>query len=325
MLPAVQLPRTTTGTERPKVLLADNHPQMLEIVGRVLAPHFNIVGAAPDGRQALNLSHHLDPDVVVLDIGMPELDGFQTLQELRRTGSRAKVVMLTMYDSDAYVTSAVNEGAQGYVVKSGLQTDLVSAIDHTLDGRFFAPSITSLPHAGCNHAVQFHGNDQNFVDGVARFAGGILRSGEPCVVIGSPETRNGIAQRLSDDGTDVRSMVDDGRYVELDVREGLSQFMRGGRPDAACIDEMVAGLEHRRAARGPQTRLTLFGDMAPTLCRDGNFEAALELEQLWEDRTRNLPFFTVCYYSADCFHDPKGRELFPKVCAEHGAVTHSFN
>jgi len=298
---------------------------MLKIVSRALASHFDIVGAASDGRQALDLSHRLDPDVVVLDIGMPELDGFQTLQELRRTDSRAKVVMLTMYDSDASVASAVNEGAQGYVVKSRLHTDLVSAIDHALDGRFFVPSLSSVTATGRNHAVQFHMNDDNFVDEAARFAGGILRSGEPIVIIGSPETRNGIAQRLSDDGTDVRSMVDDGRYVEFDVRESLLQFMRGGRPDDTCIDNMVADLERDRATRWPQSRLTLFGELVSTLYREGNFEAALELEQIWENRTRNLPFFTVCHYSADCFHDPKGREFFPKVCAEHGAVTHAFN
>ena len=323
MLPPVHLPRTTD--QRPKVLLADNHPQVLEIVARVLAAHFDVVGAASGGRQALELTQRLDPDVVVLDIGMPELDGFQTLQELRRTGSRAKVLMLTMYDGDAYVTSAVNEGAQGFVVKSGLHTDLVSAIDHALDGRFFVPSLTSLATTGRNHTAQFHMNDQNFLDGAARFAGEVLRSGEPFVVLGLPEMRNGIAQRLSENGTDLRSMVADGRYVEVDVRESLSQFMRGGMPDAARIDEIVAALEDRRAARGPQTRLTLLGNMAGTLCRDGNFEAAIELEQIWEDRTRNLPFFTVCHYSADCFQEPKGRELFPKVCAEHGAVTHAFN
>jgi DNA-binding NarL/FixJ family response regulator len=325
MFPPMDLPRTSTRTERPKVLLADNHPQVLKIVAHVLASDFDVVGAVSDGRQALDLSVRLDPDVILLDIGMPELDGFQTLQELRRTGSRAKVVMLTMYDSDAYITSAVNEGAQGYVSKSCIYTDLVSAIDHALDERCFVPSLTSLTTAGRSHAAQFHRNDRNFVDGVARFAGGILRSGEPMIVIGNPETRTGIAQRLTDDGTDVRSMLADGQYVELDSREALSQFMRGGRPDATCINDMVADLENRRSARGPQTRLTLFGDMAAVLCLDGNFEAALELEHIWENRTRNLPFFTVCNYSADCFEDPKARELFPKVCAEHGAVTHTFN
>jgi CheY-like chemotaxis protein len=325
MLPPVRLPRISPRTERPKVLLADNHPQVLNVVGRALASEFDIVGAVSDGRQALDLSLRLDPDVVILDIGMPELDGFQTLQQLRRTGSRAKVVMLTMYDSDTYVTSAFNEGAQGYVVKSRIYTDLVNAIDHALDERFFVPSLTSLPHAGCNHAIQFHTNDQNFLDGVARFAAGILRSGEPFIVIGNPETRNGIAQRLTDDGTDMRSISADGLYVEWDTREALSQVIRDGRLDVARIDDIVADLEHRRSARGPQTRLTLFGDMAAQLCLDGNFEAAAELEQIWESRTRNLPFFTVCNYSADCFGDPKARELFPKVCAVHGAVTHSFN
>jgi two-component system response regulator NreC len=79
------------------VLLADNHGAILNTCARLLRDDFDLVAVVPDGRQALESALRLNPDVAILDISMPELDGFQTLRELRRAGSRARVVFLTMH------------------------------------------------------------------------------------------------------------------------------------------------------------------------------------------------------------------------------------
>ena len=97
MSPRAIAPNVRSIDARPRVLVADNHPTGFGNSRSLLATDFDIVGAVSDGRQALDLSLRLDPDIVVLDIRMPELDGFQTLRELRRIGSRAKVVLLTMH------------------------------------------------------------------------------------------------------------------------------------------------------------------------------------------------------------------------------------
>jgi CheY-like chemotaxis protein len=308
------------------VIVADNHTEVLEIVARLLATDFNILGAVSDGRQALDLSLRLDPDVIVLDIRMPELDGFQTLEELRRIGSRAKVVLLTMYESDVYVAAAIRSGAQGYVLKSSINSNLISAIDHALAGRLFVPSITSLSTAGSGHAVQFHMNDGYFLDEVSRFIGGILQSGELMVVAVTEETRTGIAQRLKDRGIDLEAMVAQGQCVVMDAAESLAKFMRNGRPDADLLADIVADLDRLRVStRGPQSLLTLFGEMAVILCRNGNIEAAVALERIWADLTRQRPFFTLCSYPGECFQDSNSRELFPEVCNVHYAVSHTVN
>lgn len=327
MLPRCTIPSNGSNVDtRPSVVLADNHKQVLEIVTRLLASDFNVVGTAEDGRQALDLSLRLDPDVVVLDIRMSELDGFQTLQELRRAGSRAKVVLLTMYESDAYVAAAITSGAQGYVLKSDIYSNLVSAIDHALAGRLFVPSLTSLSAAASGHAVQFHMNDKYFLDEASRFVGGILRSGELMVVIGSEETRTGIARRLKERGIDPDALAAQGQYIVKDAAESLANFMRNGRPDANLLAGITSELDRVRiSARGPQARLTVFGEMAPSLLREGNFEAAAELECLWDELTRDLPFFTMCSYADECFEDAGSRAMFPKVCDAHYAVSHSFS
>jgi CheY-like chemotaxis protein len=327
----VRLPRTLTPSApgvhpRPRVLIADDCAEVLEIVASLLAPDFDIVGAASDGQQALDLTLQLDPDVVVLDISMPELDGFQTLRELRRIGSRAKVVLLTLYENDAYVDAAISFGAQGYVLKTGIHSNLVSSIDHALAGRLFVPSLTSLATAGSEHAVQFHTNDGYFLDHVGGFIDGMLRSGELVVVVATEETRTGIDRRLEDRGMNLQAVAAEGRYIALDAAESLSKFMRNGRPDAASLAGMAAELDRTRVAtRGPNSRLNLFGEMATILCRNGNIEAVMELEHTWGDLTRQLPFFTVCSYSGALFQDPKSHDLFPRLCTAHRAVSHTFN
>jgi len=72
---------------------------------------------------------------------------------------------------------------------------------------------------------------------------------------------------------------------------------------------------------GPRDRLTVFGDMSASLCRNGDFEAALELERLWDDLTRALPFFTICGYPTDGFEHSDALHLLSNVCAAHSAVT----
>src|SRR4030095_5055469 len=107
-----------------------------------------------------------------------------------------------------------------------------------------------------------------------------------------------------------------GQFVAQDSALALSQVMRDGRPDRGRLAEIIHGLDRMRL-RG---RLTIFGDMAVTLCRNGDFAAALEFERIWNELTRALPFFTVCSYPIDCFEHVEARNQFPTMCDEHNAV-----
>jgi DNA-binding NarL/FixJ family response regulator len=308
---------------RPRVLLADDHIAFLESVSRLLAAAFDIVALAGNGRQALDLARRLRPDVVVLDVAMPELDGFQTLEQLRRDGPETRVVFLTMHQEDEFVSAAIIAGAHGYVLKSRTRLDLISAIDHALAGRLFVPSLTSLSTvAGSRHAVQFHANDSHFLDEVSKLVGATLRSGEQVVLVTSESTRNGVAQRLQARQIDLAMLAERGQYVAQDSALALSQVMHDGRPDKEHLAEIIHGLDRLRLAvpNGPG-RLTIFGDMTVSLCRNGDFEAALELERIWNDLTRALPFFTVCSYPIDCFENSEALNLLSNVCAAHSAVT----
>ena len=318
--------RANDGKPRPRVLLADDHARWLANASTFLATDFDVVAAVPDGRQALDASLRLNPDVAILDISMPGLDGLQTARELKRAGSHASIIMLTTYESDAYVAAAIQSGAHGYVVKTRMFSDLPSAIDHALARRLFVPSLTSLlaiaqPGAG-THAVQFRLSDRASWDEPSRLLRAALQRGEVATIIASHATRAGIAQRLTGWGCDLGHAEEQGKYLSLDVEDALSQLMVDGRIDASRVAAVVDDLERRRLAVGSESGLTLVGEMAAVLCRDGKSAAAIELERLWDDLTRALRFLTVCVYPTECFREA-GPELFLHTCAPHSAVFHA--
>ncbi len=150
-----------------------------------------------------------------------------------------------------------------------------------------------------------------------------LQSGEQVVMLANEATRVGVAQRLQARQMDLTMLEERGQYVAQDSALALSQVLHDGRPDKERLAEMVHGLDQLRLAgpNGPRGRLTIFGDMTTHLCRNGDFEAALELERIWNEVTRALPFFTVCSYPIDCFEGPDAMDDLSNVCAAHSAVT----
>jgi CheY-like chemotaxis protein len=316
------------GERKPRVLVADDNALILSNVSSLLARNFDLVAAVPDGRQALDASRRLDPDVVVLDVTMPGLNGFQTARELTRTGSRAKIVMLTMHGSDEHIAAAIDAGANGYVTKTRMLSDLEGAIDHVVAGRLFMPSLTSLlsiaPAPGLGrHAVQFGSNDRAFLDGLSGVLAAALRRGDVAAIVATKATRAGVAERLIAAGCDVAHAAERGTYISLDARIAVAQVMEGGRFDASRLAAIIDDLERQRLARSA-SHLTIVGAIAPQLCRDGHPETALHVEHAWDDLTRSLPFLTVCFYSTDCFRETDP-DVFSGICAPHSAVCHAHD
>jgi len=128
-----------------RILLADDHPLMLETVRECLQAAFEVVGTAHNGREMVEEAIRLKPDIIVADIIMPELSGIDAANDLRRQGSTAKIVFLTIHSEPAFVKACLKAGACGYVVKPDLWTDLIPAIDAALCGSCFV-SRRANPH-----------------------------------------------------------------------------------------------------------------------------------------------------------------------------------
>lgn len=309
------------------MLLVDDHVELLKSVSRMLAPDFDIVGVATGGEQALQAARRLDPDLVVLDIAMPGLNGFQTMRAFSEARLRAPVVFLSTYDTDGYIDEAFECGGRGYVVKTRIAPDLVSALDHVLLGRRFAPSLTSLLSSGVGggHAMHVHGGEDALIDGLADFFALALEGGDATCIIATKPFREQLGVQLRARGWNVGGSPGYPRYLEVDAVEALDRLMTDGLPDVARLAEIVAEMDqYRRAvAEGPESRLTLFGNMAALLSMQGNTTGAVELETNWSALTEGLPFFTVCGYSAECVHDERHPDLFPHISDRHSAVSHA--
>lgn len=128
---------------RVRVLLADDHKPLLYHVARMLEPEFDVVGTFTDGQALLEAATRLDPDVLVLDISMPGLSGLQVARELKKAGSHAKIVFLTVHEESDFVRESFASGGMAYVIKPRLATDLARAIQEVLAGRtFVSPSLS---------------------------------------------------------------------------------------------------------------------------------------------------------------------------------------
>jgi DNA-binding NarL/FixJ family response regulator len=120
-----------------RILVADDHSAVLESLVPILESQFTVVGTASDGKAAVEAEVKLRPDVVVLDISMPVMSGIDAAKQMRKGGSKAPIVFLTVHQDTDILAAAKRAGGLGYVVKNRLKTDLVFAIKEALEGRDF--------------------------------------------------------------------------------------------------------------------------------------------------------------------------------------------
>ena len=123
-----------------KILLVDDSPEMVEAVRNTLADHFEIVGVCEDGFAAVRDAPRLDPDLIILDVSLPGMTGFEVAKELARLKVRAKIIFLSVHMDPSYIEAALEVGAFGYVFKSRLSADLLVAIEKVMEGRKFTSS-----------------------------------------------------------------------------------------------------------------------------------------------------------------------------------------
>jgi NarL family two-component system response regulator LiaR len=131
-------------TTTPRILLADDQEEMLQTVALVLKAEFDVIGTAGDGTSAVELATKLSPDVLVLDIGMPVVNGIEAAWRLKALGSKVRIIFLTVNTDSEFVEAALSAGAVGYVLKPSLATDLIPAIWAAMRGATFISPLMQL-------------------------------------------------------------------------------------------------------------------------------------------------------------------------------------
>ncbi len=129
--------------QRIRVAVADDSPEITRILVDILEPDFRIVGMFFSGTSVLQGIENLHPDVLILDISLGDLSGFEVIEELRKQNSPTKIIFLTVHEKLEFVRAAFDLGAWGYVFKSRVSLDLAKAIRAVFRGKRFFPSLLS--------------------------------------------------------------------------------------------------------------------------------------------------------------------------------------
>lgn len=172
------------------------------------------------------------------------------------------------------------------------------------------------------HVVQFYSDDGFLLDAISRFIGQALGAGDAAIVVTTDEHRDQLDQRLRARGLDTLAAMRQGRYISLDARACLAKFMRAGRPDRSMFTDLIGKIidRARAAVGGDSSRVAIFGEMVALLWAEGNTEAAIELEHLWNELAGTRSFSLHCGYPLQGFGSEEHSESFRKICAAHSAV-----
>ncbi len=189
-------------------------------------------------------------------------------------------------------------------------------------GSIRPPQYTPGLHLN-KHSVQFYDDDSFLLDSLSKLIGRSLMAGDTAIVVATGAHREGLAERLQARGLDLEMIARQGRYWTLDAAETLSTFRVDDALDEALFNAFTGQFltaVRSAAAEAKSQRIVIFGEMVRLLWSEGKLEAALKLEQLWNDLSRTYPFDLHCAYPMKDFHREGQSQAFLNICAEHSHV-----
>jgi PAS domain S-box-containing protein len=176
------------------------------------------------------------------------------------------------------------------------------------------------PYQG-DHVAYFYQESDSLLEALAAYIGGALGAGNAALVIATKLHREGLQHRLTARGLDIPKAANEGRYLEFDAAELLSEIMVEEMPDS-CRFEAIVGEAIKSVARAKTARreIAAFGEMVSLLWTEGKVEAAIRLEQLWNELAKKHAFSLRCAYPVAHFNGEKHSQPLIRVCAEHSAI-----
>jgi DNA-binding NarL/FixJ family response regulator len=283
---------------------------------------------AVDGPEAIQKAEELKPDLILLDIGLPKLNGIEAARRIRQLCPGSKIIFLSLYHSSDVVQAALSTGGLGYVRKIDARRELVLAVDAVLRGKQFASSSiegfsdTSVERAPHRHEVLMFSDDAILLDNVTRFIAAALKSGNAAIVVATQAHRDSLLRRLKAGGVDIDGALQQGTYISLDAADTLSTFMVHDWPHMVRFLEGFTKLieSASKAANAEHPRVAIFGEGVALLCAEGKADAAIRVEQLSNDLAKTHEVDILCAYPSRSFHGEEDEHVFQSICAEHSAV-----
>ena len=241
-----------------RVLVVDDYESFRRFVCSTLGrrPELQVIGEASDGLEAVQKAEELQPDLIVLDIGLPSLNGIEAARRIRMVAPRSKILFVSQESSADVVQEALALGALGYVVKAHAGSELLAAVGAVLEGSQFVGS--GLLGHDCatdaqarNHEVQFYSDESAFLVGFTSFIEATLKSENVVIVVVTEPHQVSLLERLHAGGGKITAAIEQKRYIPLNVADTLSTFMVNGSIDPLQFAKVAGDLivEAAEAAR----------------------------------------------------------------------------
>jgi len=299
------------------ILVVEDHEPFRRFIRLELQQRaeLEIIGEVSDGLEAIQLAEELQPDLILLDIGLPNLNGIEVGKRIRTRLPDARLLFVSLETSSEVIKESLRLGAHGYVHKQRVDRDLLPAIDAVLDGRRFVSdepefNDASQAQAPRRHEIFFCSDDSILLDGLADFIAGALSTGNSAIVWVTEVHQDILVERLRARGIDVDEAVQAGTYLSSDAAE---------TPDPVRMLQAVRGLSEAASKAGKKHPwVAVCGERAGRLWAEGKTDAAIRLEQLCNELAQKCDIEILCAYPSpeDRADDP----ALKAICAEHTAV-----
>ena len=311
-------------------------------------PDLRIIGELSDGLEAVSRAADLQPDLILLDVGLPSLNGIAAARRIREHAPQSKVLFVSGDYSPDIVEQALSTGAAGYVVKSDAGRELLLAIAAVLqDRRYLSSSLSGLafnqnghhdagahalpkpkqiPAAGeitGRHEAVFYSTDRQLLDHLSEFIADALNAGNGAVVVATGAHREALARRLQACGADIDAALQQGRYIAVDAAELLSACMANGLIETNSFLQGFGELirQAASAAKAEHPRVAVFGEGPDLLWKQNNIAAAIQDEKLGNQLAKTYVVDILCGYSLNNVRGTVAIDTLQQICAEHSVVT----
>jgi CheY-like chemotaxis protein len=318
-----------------RVLVVDDYEPFRRIIYSTLQHELQLqtIVEASDGVEAIELAKALQPDLVVMDIRLPKVNGIEAAEKILKVAPQAKILFVSQESSVEVVQGAFNAGALGYIIKIDTARELRTAVKAVLRRqRFVSSRFAGHDFTGVSgtitqgrprhHEAGFYSNDEGLLDGFTHAITSGLMAGNAVIVATTESHRDALLHKLQPHGLDIRTAIEESRYIWLDAADVLSTFMVNGLPDPIrfrkITSELIVGAA--KFAKREHPRVVVCGECSPLLWAQGNADAAIMLEQLWDRIAKSHAVDVLCGYSLPSFQGGAGSHVFEKICAAHSAV-----
>jgi DNA-binding NarL/FixJ family response regulator len=336
-----------------RILVFQEFDQFQKAVAPILQqrPDWHIVAVVVDGADAVRLAAQLQPDLILLDIDLPRMNGVKAARRIRGAAPDSKIIFLGQESSIGVVQEAFRLGASSYVIKEHAGRELIPALETVLQGNQFIGSgsqgptlvdkkepmadhrilqvLTPLVSSSTqgvtvapNHEVQFYSDDVIFLYRVVSLITAAWRAGQSAVVCASEPFRDDLYHVLQVREPDMDDFIQTGRYLALDTADTLSELMLGDSVNTTKFWDSLGSVitAAGEAARTRPFRVALYQECAALLWAQGREEATIQMEQLFNKLAYEYDLDILCGYSIMYFDGEEDSHLIQRICAEHSAV-----